>query len=177
MELSELDETVKELGFNNRSDFVLFAIDLLSGFDKGFLNMIRSYSEGLKLPEYIIIQNFIIKQIALDQADREINGESPKLLDQFIFVSDGESRRIMTGEELYKILYGNYLKKFTSEYSEIIRKKEAAGAKLSDEEIEFLAIHEFNPKRSQDDEMQNLIEQFPELEDEIKLNFEINKKG
>lgn len=147
MELSELDETVKELGFNNRSDFVLFAIDLLSGFDKGFLNMIRSYSEGLKLPEYIIIQNFIIKQIALDQADREINGESPKLLDQFIFISDGDTRRILTGDELLQTLKSKYITELKRSY----------------------------PLTS--DDLETLTNQFPELEDEIKLNFEINKKG
>ena len=146
MELSELDETVKELGFNNRSDFVLFAIDLLSGFDKGFLNMIRSYSEGLKLPEYIIIQNFIIKQIALDQADREINGESPKLLDQFIFIGDGDIRRIMTGDELLQTLKKKYITELKRSYPLV------------------------------SDDVETLINQFPELENEIKLTFEINKK-
>ena len=109
MELLELDAKVKELGFSNRSDFVLFAIDLLSGFDRGFLDMIRSYSEGLKLPAYIVMQNFIIKQIALDQADREVNGESLKLLDQFIFISDGDTQRIMTGDELLQTLKKKYI--------------------------------------------------------------------
>jgi len=146
MELSELDEIVQELGFNNRSDFVLFAIDLLSGFDRGFLDMIRSYSEGLKLPEFIIIQNFIIKQIALDQADREINGESPKLLDQFIFISDGDTRRIMTGDELLQTLKKKYITELKRSYPLV------------------------------SDDVETLINQFPELENEIKLNFEINKK-
>ena len=146
MELSELDEIVQELGFNNRSDFVLFAIDLLSGFDRGFLDMIRSYSEGLKLPEFIIIQNFIIKQIALDQADREINGESPKLLDQFIFISDGDIRRIMTGDELLQTLKKKYITELKRSYPLV------------------------------SDDVETLINQFPELENEIKLNFEINKK-
>ncbi len=171
--LNELEDKTNEFK-TNRTTFINKALDILMAYDYKWFSYIEEYADRLKIPTGLVMQNIIISRIAQEEAERNVYGpEYTKLLLEFIYTNQGP----VTGEELYKILYNNYLKDFTRQRVDVLRKKEAAGVKLSEIDLEFLAIQEFKQKRSQDDEMQNLIEQFPELEDEIKLTFEINKKG
>lgn len=106
----DVDKAAEALGIS-RSEFILKAVDMLIGFDKVFYKHIRSYAKGLKFPEFVVIQNIIIKRMAQERAHREVWGGSGEILDEFISLKDkeGDEFRIATGPELEKILYDSYI--------------------------------------------------------------------
>lgn len=124
----------------NRNLFINAAVDILMDMSPEVYKNMVDFADKLKLPVGLVMQNIMIDRIAQDDAEEKVYGpEYRKFLLEFIQTNQGP----VTGEELYKILYGNYLKKFTSEYSEIIRKKEAAGAKLD----QFIFIRDGDTQR------------------------------
>lgn len=97
--LKDVDERAEELGLS-RTDFVLRAVDMLINYDQVFLDYVKDYVEGLKIPEYLVIQNMIIARMADEEAKREVYGFSSKTLDEFMSVVDAEVPRALTGKEL-----------------------------------------------------------------------------
>lgn len=76
------------------------AAHLYAMFDPVFLEKIRGMSEATKIPEYLVIQNMIIKRLADDAADQEIYGKRPRSLPEFSFTENGP----ITGAELFEML-------------------------------------------------------------------------
>lgn len=87
-----------------KNEFMVKAIDMLYNFDDSFFNYINHYSKGLNIPEYMIMQNMIIKRMAAQDAKKEVYGSLNQILDEFLHVTDDKGTRTVTGEELYKIL-------------------------------------------------------------------------
>lgn len=104
----DIEAKAKSLGIDKR-EFILKAVDMLMNFDNGFYQRIRRYSTGLKVPEYVVIQNMIINQIAKNSAETKVWGEHQKMLKEFAFAGEGENMRMITGEELFNMLEGSYI--------------------------------------------------------------------
>lgn len=107
----EVEKKAKELGMENKSELMLKALDLYMNFDNVFLKRVKEISENLIIPEYLVIQNMIIKQFSLDAAKVETNtwGGTDRLMPEFQFVNEEGKRRILTGEELFNSLKQNYI--------------------------------------------------------------------
>jgi len=109
--LADLDHKAAELGMN-RSELINKAVDILMGFDAVFFKKIQGYSEGLHIPEWLVLENMIIKRMADEAAEIEVYGGGTRLLDEFMLVGDGAEHRSVTGEELFNSLKGQYVIKY-----------------------------------------------------------------
>lgn len=121
--LSDLEKRAEELGLD-RNEFVLKAVDMMMNFDNDFLNYIKHYADGLKIPEYLVIQNMIIKIMADKEAKTEVYGAHSEILDEFINVVDNKGARTLTGNELKKILKDRDLREYKKELKEIEERKD-----------------------------------------------------
>lgn len=106
--IQKIDIAAAEKGLS-RTDFMLKAVDMLLNFDEGFYKRVEEYAEALKLPEYMVIQNMVISEIAKKSAKAKVWGERQEMLFEFPVVSKGVQLRMMTGEELFKSLEKMYI--------------------------------------------------------------------
>lgn len=106
----DVERKAKELGFE-KSEFIMKAIDMMMNFDNTFFKKIQEYSAGLNTPEYMVIQNMIIKNMALDAAKVETDtwGGSDKLMSEFQAVNEKGTIRMLTGEELFNNLKEEFI--------------------------------------------------------------------
>ena len=106
--VEELNDRAEGMGMS-RNEFIVKAIDMLMNFDDVFLDEVKKYSQGLKIPEYMVIQNVWLKRIAEEQgtaaAYEEAGWNQPiNILDEFIQVTDSKGTRTLTGQELLNVL-------------------------------------------------------------------------
>jgi hypothetical protein len=106
---------------------------LYAMFDPVFIAKIKAMAEATKLPEYLVIQNMIIKRMAEDAADEEVNGVRPQSLPEFSFTEKGP----ITGEELFNMLKSREVQRLEAE-KEIQLIQESQYAPLSPEDSEWL---------------------------------------
>lgn len=101
----DIEAKAKELGMD-KTEFILKAVDMMMNFDNTFLKKIQEYSEGLNVSEYMVIQNMIIKNMALDAAKVETDtwGGTDKLMTEFQAVNEKGVIKMLTGEELFNNL-------------------------------------------------------------------------
>lgn len=99
----DLEAKATAMGMS-KSDLILKAVDMMVNFDDEFLKYIKHYSDGLNIPEYLIIQNMIIWRMGEEAAQREVHGSLIKSLDEFIHVIDDKGPRTLTGKELYTVV-------------------------------------------------------------------------
>ena len=106
----DVERKAKELGFE-KSEFIMKAIDMMMNFDNTFFKKIQEYSEGLNIPEYMVIQNMIIKNMAMDSAKVETNTwtGAHKLMSEFQAVNEKGTLRMLTGEELFNNLKEEFI--------------------------------------------------------------------
>lgn len=106
----DVERKAKALGLE-KTEFIMKAIDMIMNFDDVFLNRIIEYSEGLKVPEYMVIQNMIIKNMALDSAKVETNTwtSKDKLMSEFQSVNEKGILKMLTGEELFNNLKEQFI--------------------------------------------------------------------
>ena len=93
--LEDLDRKAEDLGMS-RSKFVLRAVEMLLNFDKSFLDILDQY-KSLGFPEYLVIQNLIIKAEAEREATNEVYGKIPRVYTEFVMTDDG----YLTGAKLF----------------------------------------------------------------------------
>lgn len=117
-DLEDIDKRAKELGMS-RNELILKAIDTFMNFDNDFLEYIKIQANGLHTPEYLVIQNFIITKIADQEARFEVYGETQEMVEGFIFVRDDKGTRVLTGNELKKILKDSKVRKYKNELKEL----------------------------------------------------------
>ena len=134
--LEEIDKRAEELGIN-RSQFTALALQTLINFDLNFWKKIQSYSEGLNQPEWLIIQNMLIKRFARD-AEVQVFERKSKMLDEFMNFHDEAGPRVPTGKELYKILKEQYVLEFEQKLLRQALAEEAAGSPLHPKEKAIL---------------------------------------
>ena len=108
--IEDVERRAKELGME-KTEFIMKSIDMMMNFDDTFLNKIFEYSEGLKVPEYMIIQNMIIKNMALDSAKVETNTWTgkDKLMSEFQSINEKGILKMLTGEELFNNLKEQFI--------------------------------------------------------------------
>nr|DAE48202.1 MAG TPA: hypothetical protein [Caudoviricetes sp.] len=106
----DVEARAKELGME-KTEFILKAVDMMMNFDNTFFKKIQEYSAGLNTPEYMVIQNMIIKNMALDAAKVETDtwGGSDKLMSEFQAVNEKGTIRMLTGEELFNNLKEEFI--------------------------------------------------------------------
>jgi len=130
----DVDKAAEALELS-RSQFILLAVDMLVSFDPEFFNEIQRYAKGLMLPEYVVIQNTIIKRKAQDRAHREVWGGS-EILDEFISTADDDGKlEIMTGAKLEKALFDTYILKERQEktkFDAAVARYDAVGKTIID---------------------------------------------
>lgn len=98
--LEDLDRKAEDLGMS-RSQFVLRAVEMLLNFDKSFLDILDQYTR-LGLPEYLVIQNLIIKAEAEMTARDEVSGKTPRIYLEFAMTDRGNGAQYLTGKELFE---------------------------------------------------------------------------
>lgn len=115
----DIDKRAKEFGLK-KGDFILFAVDFMLNIDDTAWGIISNYSKGLKVPEYLIIQNILIKRAADQAAQMETYGRIlDGVLDEFISNSqDGINWKMLTGEELFNVLKDKYVREYKKEIKE-----------------------------------------------------------
>lgn len=101
--VSELEAKAEELGLN-KSELIIKAVDFFINLDNAILNYIKDYSKNLNIPEYLVVQNLIIKLIADDEAKAEVYGNRTELLGEFRFIMENGVPRTVTGLELKEAL-------------------------------------------------------------------------
>ena len=98
----DLEAKATAMGMS-KSDLILKAVDMMVNFDDEFLKYIKHYSDGLNIPEYLIIQNMIIWRMGEEDAQREVWGSFREALPEFFHVHDDRGPRTLTGKELYNV--------------------------------------------------------------------------
>ncbi|KAJ49770.1 hypothetical protein BD780_000918 [Clostridium tetanomorphum] len=95
-----MDETVKALGIS-RNEMIVRAITMMVNFDTTFYKKLEKYSENVRVPMHLAIQNTIIKRWAQDNAKKTVWGTNKDLLLEFAYNEDG----VVTTKELYEMIY------------------------------------------------------------------------
>lgn len=123
------------------------AAHLYAMFDPVFMEKIRGMSEATKIPEYLVIQNMIIKRLADDAADQEVYGKRPRSLPEFSFTENGP----ITGAELFEMLKARKIGILEVEKENLLV-SESQHVRLSKEDAEWLKkrIERRDPKPLQD---------------------------
>lgn len=99
-----------------KGEFILNAVDLSFNFDEVFYKKVQRSADLCRVPVWVYIQNKLIKIMAREAAEVEAGTWTTKLLDEFIFNSEG----VITGEALFEALKANYI---------IAEKRKAIGGK------------------------------------------------
>lgn len=113
--IEDIEAKAKEMGMD-KTEFILKAVDMMMNFDKNFIKRIQGYSEGLNVSEYMVIQNMIIKNMALDAAKVETDtwGGTDKLMTEFQAVNEKGTIKMLTGEELFNNLKEQFVSEIKS---------------------------------------------------------------
>lgn len=95
-----MDTQAKALGMS-RNEMMIKAITMFIGFDPTFYKRLEAYSQEVKVPMHIAIQNAIIKRWAQDNAKKAVWETNKDLLLEFSLCSNG----IIEPKELYEMIY------------------------------------------------------------------------
>lgn len=108
----DVEKKAKEMGLQNKSEFMIMAIDTFMGFDDNFIKTMQDRSAGLHVPLYVAIQNTIIAQLAKDQARQRVHGGMVVKREEFPMFSDESGWHMLTGKALEEYLIDLYVKEF-----------------------------------------------------------------
>lgn len=144
--LEQLDEKAESLNMN-RSELVSFALNMVMKFDNEFIKKMQKRAEGLNMPVGFVIQNMIIKRLAEEAAEAEVNEElsrkhSQKALMEFQSKRVGDNYEPVTGEELFNDLKARKKQRLIQmEVQDLLEKRRRLSKDLPDHEKEFLNKH------------------------------------
>ncbi|SHH87085.1 hypothetical protein [Desulfosporosinus lacus] len=156
--LSDIEAKAKKLGMN-KSELIMKGVSMMMNFDEVFLKRIQGYSEGLHIPEWLVLQNMIIKRMADEAAHYEVYGNSTKLLDEFMLIGDGIERRSVTGEELFNSLKDQYVIKYERKLVEQALNEEKYGTLHSREKALLIKYRAGDTWRESEEYKQELERQ------------------
>ena len=115
-------------------EFAEGMLDLIKIIDPSLVHRIMLFSEGLNIPVSDVIQNLLIDQWARTAAEASVaGGVLPRTLPEFTWeVSDDGSRKVITGEPLFKHLVAHHKQELIDQeqalegiqkaYQEVLRK-------------------------------------------------------
>lgn len=89
-EIEAMDEAAKAFGMS-RNEMIIKAIGMMISFDKVFYKKLEAYSEKIKVPMWLALQNMTIKRWAQDAAKIAVWGYNPEVLIEFSTTEDGTS--------------------------------------------------------------------------------------
>ncbi|MBD8046688.1 hypothetical protein [Clostridium faecium] len=138
-EVSLMDETAKALGIS-RNEMIVRAITMMVNFDTTFYKKLEKYSDNVKVPMHLAIQNTIIKRWAQDNAKKAVWGTNRDLLLEFAYNEDG----VVTTKELYEMIYKMTFEEETKERFRLLQEDVNHGIELRGEDKVF--YDEFKPK-------------------------------
>jgi len=95
-----MDEAASKLGMS-RNEMILKAIGMMISFDKVFYKKLEAYSEKMKVPMWVALQNMTIKRWAQDAAKAAVWGSNPEVLIEFSTTEAGT----IPPKELYEMAY------------------------------------------------------------------------
>ena len=126
---AEVEKKAEAMGME-KGDFMFKALDMFMNFDEVFLNEIKRYAAGLKIPEYMVIQNITIARMAEKQGEAEacleLGIDPPKhIIYEFMQVSDKDGYRTLTGEELLNVLKDKAKRAKLQELNEVLERRAA----------------------------------------------------
>jgi len=139
----EMDSKADMLGLD-RTKFIEMACQLLIDFDLVFIKKMQQRAEGLGMPLGIVIQNMIIKRLAEEAAEAEVDQErgrepSSRLLPEFVSKKVGDQYEPVTGGELFEKLKKQKKKRLIDyEVRDLKEKRKMLTRDLSKDEKEFL---------------------------------------
>jgi hypothetical protein len=149
-EVTLMDETAKALGIS-RNEMIIRAITLMVNFDKTFYKKLEKYSETVKVPMYLAIQNTLIKRWAQDNAKKAVWGTRKDLLLEFAYNEEG----VISTKELYEMIYQITLEEETKERFRLLQEDVNHGIELKSEDKVF--YEEFKPKYGYKPRMEQAI--------------------
>lgn len=127
-----MDYAAHNLGMS-RNEMIIKAVTMMINFDKVFYNKLKAYSEKVKVPMWVCVQNMIIKRWAQDSAKNAVWGASPEVLIEFSTTENGT----ISPKELHKMAYQMTFDAEAKERIEQIDKAISAGITLSDSDKAF----------------------------------------
>ncbi len=138
-EVSLMDETAQALGMS-RNEMIIKAITMMVNFDRTFYKRLEKYSENLKVPMWLAIQNTMVKKWAESSAKKNAWENNSEILLEYSCTEDGFIQPKELYEMVYKITFEAETKERFKQLSEDLNK----GMKLSAADQEF--YNEFKPK-------------------------------
>lgn len=141
--LEDLEGKAKELGID-KSSFIFTAVDMFMHFDKDIFDYVGKYAKGLHVPAWMVIQNMIVKRMAEEAAEHNVNGKKHRELPEFRAVMDDlDDMRMLTGKELYDIMYKQFKADCLEDRLKRIKNRLVEYGAIHPKDIEFL--RENNP--------------------------------
>jgi len=137
-------------------------------FDDNFKEYLMKFSEGVKLPPALVVQNIILAKFARDKAFMDVYGATESLLFEFPGRTgeDGETY-LITGAELFDIIYQMEKQKLEIEYIDNLAAVPVEA--LSEHDREILGRHGKLPKQQAEAKKQK------ESVDDLRAKYNIPK--
>lgn len=161
--LEKVDEAAARYNMN-RTEFVLKAIDILANFDETFFKKIQQLSNTLNLPEWVVIQNIILDEMAKEVAELAVWDRTSKNFGKFMWIEDKAGSRIMTGSEYFDNRIKQYIWEEEKRKVEVLLRREYYGIPISDEDKALLIKHRAGKTWLESEEYKKEMETQAEVE-------------
>ncbi len=172
--VADIDKKAADLGMN-RSELILKAVDMLMNFDEVFFNRIQKRSNDFNIPEWVVMQNMIIKSMAKDAARAIVWGPETRMLDEFMIRNDGVEARAITGEELFNTLRDKYIRDEEKKLLKLAIREDSHGLHLDEKEVAVLIKYRRGKTWLESDEYKELQREQAEHE-RIMKEYGISEK-
>ncbi len=103
---------------NDKQELAHQVNELALNMDESLAQRLLFFSEGLKMPLWIIIQNFLLADWARRCASFEVveGGAPPRIMPEFVKeVLDNGEEKVITGGQLWDNLFNDYKKELTDQ--------------------------------------------------------------
>lgn len=158
--LKDIEKKAKDYGLE-KSEFILNAIDMMMNFDEVFFKKIQKYSDGLHIPEWLVLQNMIIKRMAEEAAFYEAWGSRKKILTEFASGGDDmEHQRMFTGEELFNMLKAQFFDEEKKKRLDIIEKNVLQYGMATINDIKFVKKYDSVFYKNNKDKIDHILKEF-----------------
>ena len=98
--IADIDNRAKELGIK-RTELVIKAVELYINLDDLVISGLKKLEVGLQVPDYLILNNLVIENMAKNKANIELKGKGYQGPTPFVIITDELGARMMTGKELF----------------------------------------------------------------------------
>ena len=98
--IADIDNRAKELGIK-RTELVIKAVELYINLDDLVISGLKKLEVGLQVPDYLILNNLVIENMAKNKANIELRGGNYQGHTPFVIISDELGLRMLTGKELF----------------------------------------------------------------------------